>query len=54
MKDKDYYSILGVEQTAGDADIKKAYRKRGVQIDADGRNASLPRESHAGCVTTSI
>ena len=27
MKYKDYYSILGIEQTASDDDIKKAYRK---------------------------
>ena len=27
MKYKDYYSILGVERTADDAEIKKAYRK---------------------------
>jgi curved DNA-binding protein len=27
MKYKDYYSILGVERTAGDAEIKSAYRK---------------------------
>ncbi len=27
MKYKDYYGILGLERTAGEADIKKAYRK---------------------------
>src|SRR5215467_11270994 len=27
MKYKDYYRILGLERTAGEEDIKKAYRK---------------------------
>ncbi len=29
-KRKDYYKILGIEKTAGDTDIKKAYRKKAM------------------------
>jgi len=35
MTDTEYYDILGIERTAGDAEIKKAYRKQALKYHPD-------------------
>merc|ERR1719259_1037172 len=46
-KRKDYYKILGVESTASEDDIKKAYRKKALQHHPD-RHSSASEEEKAG------
>ncbi|KAI9338394.1 hypothetical protein DFJ73DRAFT_628649 [Zopfochytrium polystomum] len=47
-KRKDYYKILGVDRSAGENEIKKAYRKLALMYHPD-KQASLPEEERLQC-----
>lgn len=45
IRSKDYYSVLGVERSCTDADLKKAFRKKALKVHPD-KNA-CPQSSEA-------
>ena len=54
MEKRDYYEVLGVERTAGDGELKKAYRRMAMKFhpdrneddqEADQKDVSIIRNS---------
>ena len=47
---KDYYKILGVDKSASEADIKKAYRKKSLEWHPDRHPPEMKEEVRYVCV----